>query len=267
MVRLEDVDINGPVLFITGAAFNGAQRTTPSTFLEPNHPYVITFKLHFTTWTFFPGHRIRVSISNGMFPSFWPSPIPMNTSLYLNPSTTFIDLPIIPNLPVAPPPPPFTQKQMQADDIVTTKFSGGKPSVVEKYDTDSHRTIIYKQFSYELLPNGCFISALLAQNFTGSRLDPADQKWTAHARQVYVFDVHGYSSIDDIPMREDDEQVYPNLDLTTRRHFELKTELMVHSDQNYFYVNMKRQLFNFNRTTNELPITFVFKNQHKRQFQ
>jgi hypothetical protein len=119
---------------------------------------------------------------------------------------------------------------------------------------------------YELLPDGCFISALLKWNFTCSHLNPADVRWTTHARQVYVFDMHGYASIDDIPMKVDDEQVYPNVDLTVRRHFELATELIMHSDQDYFYVDLKRQLWNSNQTTHEPFVRFVFNGKHKRQF-
>ncbi|CAF1147732.1 unnamed protein product [Rotaria sordida] len=37
IVRLEDVDINGQVWLVTGAALNGAQRETPPAYLEPNH--------------------------------------------------------------------------------------------------------------------------------------------------------------------------------------------------------------------------------------
>ncbi|CAF3763545.1 unnamed protein product [Rotaria socialis] len=268
-VRLEDVDIDGQVWFVTGAALNGAQRTIPSTFLEPNHPYTIKLQLHFTTWTFFPGHRIRVAISNAMYPAFWPSPFSMNTSLYLDPLTTFIDLPTIPGLlPIsAPPPPPFTQKQIEPEYIFSEAFSGGRPSKAEKFDIVSHRTLIYEQLSYELLPNGCFISALMAENFTVSRTDPADQKWTTHARQVYVFDVNGYLSIDDIPIKDEDESVYPNLDLSARRHFELRTDLTFYSDRDYFYVNLKRQLFHPDGTANSSTITFEFNGKHKRQFQ
>ena len=31
-------------------------------------------ELHWTTWNFQPGHRLRVSISNAQWPMFWPTP-------------------------------------------------------------------------------------------------------------------------------------------------------------------------------------------------
>ncbi|CAF2401400.1 unnamed protein product [Rotaria sp. Silwood2] len=270
IVRLEDIDIDSQVWLVTGAALNGAQRETPPAYLEPNHLYKIRLQLHFTTWTFLPGHRIRVAISNAMFPAFWPSPFSMNTSLYLNPLATFIGLPIIPSLPSAPPSPPplFTQQQIPVDDIIPDLFSGGEVLAARNYDTNFDRTVINEQISYDLLPNGRFMSALLAQNFSCSRLNPADVRWTAVARHVYVFDIHGYTSIDDVPMKNDEEiAVYPDVDLSTRRHFELTTELTCYSDQDYFYVNLKRQLFNRMGTKNEVPLTFVFSGKHKRQFQ
>jgi hypothetical protein len=230
--------------------------------------YPITFLLHFTTWTFLPGHRIRIAVSNAMLPAFWPSPYPMNTSLYLDPSVTFIELPVIPPLSSpSPPPPPFTQLQIPLSDILPEPFSAGTPTVFEKHETDLATVITYKQISYELLPNGCFISALLAFNFTCSHLNPADVQWIARAKQVYVFDMHGYSSVDDILMRNDDESLYPDVDLSTRRHFELQTNLILHSDEDYFYVDLKRQMFNLHGTTNGTPVTFEFNGKHKRQFQ
>ncbi|CAF1393462.1 unnamed protein product [Adineta steineri] len=123
IVRLEDVDNNGQVWLVTTGALNGAQRQTPSAPLEPNHTYIITFRLHFTTWTFFTGHSIRVATSNAMFPTYWPSAFAMNTSLFLNSSATFIDLPVILPLSSISPPPSFTQQQVSSTDIFPELFS------------------------------------------------------------------------------------------------------------------------------------------------
>ncbi|CAF1180352.1 unnamed protein product [Adineta steineri] len=268
-VRLEDVDIDGQVWLITTGAMNGARRQMPPAYLEPNHVYTITFQLHFTTRTFLPGHRIRIAVSNAMFYSNWPTPFAMNTSIYLNSSATFIDLPVIlPMTSLSPHPlvPTFTQQQVSPMDILPMPFSGGKPRIYRKDETDLSTSIIFEQLTYELLPNGCFISAFLTWNFTCSHLDPANVRWTTRARQIYVFDMYGYASIDDIPMKADDEQVYPNVDLSTRRYFELATDLRMYSDQDDFYVNLKRQLWNSNQTMSEPFVTFVFNGKHKRQF-
>jgi hypothetical protein len=249
---------------VTTGALNGAQRQTPSAPLESNRPYPIILRLRFTTWTFFIGHRIRIAISNGMFPTYWPSPFAMNTSLFLNPSVTFIDLPVILRLSSTYSPPSFTQQQVPSDDILPESFSGGKPRVYQKQETDLSTTVTFERTTYELLPNHIFMSTQLAWNFTCSHLNPADVRWSAQARQIFVYDMHGYTSIDQIPMKDD---VYPNVDLSTRQHFQFDTDLILYSDQDYFYLNFKRQLFTPNGTTHEPFITFKFDSEHKRQFQ
>ena len=260
---MEDVDLDHQVWLITGAALNGAQRQTPPAYLEPNEMYVLTFQLHFTTWTFLPGHRIRLAISNSMLPAFWPSPYVMNTSLYLNSSATYIDLPIMPATKCPSPPPCFTQEQVPIDDQLPELFSGGESKDYEISTTDYNTTISYEQISYELLPNNCFIAAAIQWNYTCSQINPALVEWKAFAQQVYVFDMDQYPSIDDIPI----DGLYPKVDLSIRRHFQLHTELVVHSDEEYFYVNLKRLFSNSNGTNHDQPIEFVFKNKHKRQFQ
>ncbi|CAF4791458.1 unnamed protein product [Rotaria sp. Silwood1] len=111
--------VNVSLQLVTTGAINGAQRQMPPANIEPNHPYIITIRLRFTTWTYFIGHRIRVAISNSMFPTYWPSPFAMNTSLFLEPSTTLIDLPVIPAMSSIPSSPLFTQQQVPSDDILS----------------------------------------------------------------------------------------------------------------------------------------------------
>ncbi|CAF3823431.1 unnamed protein product [Rotaria sp. Silwood1] len=149
--------VNVSLQLVTTGAINGAQRQMPPANLEPNHPYIITIRLRFTTWTYFIGHRIRVAISNSMFPTYWPSPFAMNTSLFLEPSTTLIDLPVIRAMSSIPSSPLFTQQQVPSDDILSESFSGGKPRIYQKYETNLSTTIIFQRLTYELLPTNIFI--------------------------------------------------------------------------------------------------------------
>ena len=267
IVRFEDVGIDGQVLLVTTGALNGAQRQTPPAPLEPNRLYTITLRLRFTTWTFFIGHRLRIAISNSMFPTYWPSPFPMNTSLYLNPSTTFIDLPVILPLSSTPSPPSFTQQEVPSGDILPESFSGGKPRVYQQETTDRSTTVSFERTTYELLPSYIFMSTLLAWNFTSSHFNPANVRWTAQAKQIYLYDMQGFTSIEQIPIKDDGNGLDPNVDLATKRHFQLNTDLTLYSDQHYFYLQFQRQLFNSNGTADEPPITFTFNSKHKRQFQ
>ncbi len=52
-------------------------------------------EMHFTSWVFEPGHRIRISISNAQWPMVWPSPVPMTTTVRVGGPSTLA-------LPVAP---------------------------------------------------------------------------------------------------------------------------------------------------------------------
>lgn len=86
---------------MTGGLLNGSQRDSRlnPTYLKPGEVYEIEFDLHFTTWVFKPGHRIRVAVSNALFPMIWPTPYPMTTQLFLGSKATSLDLPMIPSEP------------------------------------------------------------------------------------------------------------------------------------------------------------------------
>lgn len=83
--RLSDVAPDGSVTQVTGAGINGAQRdsTAEPRDLEPGNIYPLDIKMHVTSWIFPKGHRIRVAISNALWPMIWPTPYPMTTSLTL----------------------------------------------------------------------------------------------------------------------------------------------------------------------------------------
>lgn len=83
--RLSDVAPDGSVTQITGAGLNGAQRdsTIEPHDLESGKAYSLDIKMHVTSWIFPKGHRIRVAISNALWPMIWPTPYPMTTSLML----------------------------------------------------------------------------------------------------------------------------------------------------------------------------------------
>jgi putative CocE/NonD family hydrolase len=103
-VRLSDVAPDGRVTLITGAGQSGAQRDSaanPSD-LEINRKYELPIELHVTSWVFPAGHRVRLAISNALWPMIWPTPYPMTTSLWLGGSeTSRLELPFVPRQPPA----------------------------------------------------------------------------------------------------------------------------------------------------------------------
>jgi predicted acyl esterase len=99
MVRLSDVAPDGTVTLITGAARNGAHRdsSTDPELLSPGRSISLDIPLHFTSWVFEPGHRIRVAVSNALWPMFWPSPYSMTTTFEMGTGQeSHITLPIVP---------------------------------------------------------------------------------------------------------------------------------------------------------------------------
>ena len=124
-VRLSDVAPDGTVTMVTGAAQSGAQRESASnpTDLIPGRMYTIPIELHLTSWVFQPGHRIRLAISNALWPMIWPTPYPMTTQLFLGgPQPSRLELPLVPvksparpHFPAVEPPPPFNEATSSGD--------------------------------------------------------------------------------------------------------------------------------------------------------
>ena len=96
-VKLADVAPDGTTTLITGGALNGAYRksTTEPEPLEPGKTYNISVPLHFTSWVYQPGHRIRISVSNALFPAYWPSPKPLLMTLGVGKDGSTLSLPAI----------------------------------------------------------------------------------------------------------------------------------------------------------------------------
>ena len=99
VVRVSDIAPDGQVTQVAGAAFNGTHRNSsrePEDII-PGEKFLLNIELHFTSWIFNEGHRIRVAISNAQWPMLWPSSLPVNTSLEIGGESTYINLPIMPS--------------------------------------------------------------------------------------------------------------------------------------------------------------------------
>ena len=98
-VRLSDVAPDGTVTQIAGAGFNGTHRQSarePQS-IEPGEVFPLEIEMHFTSWIFPPGHRIRLAVANAQWPMLWPTPYPMTTSLHLGGSDgSRVWLPVVP---------------------------------------------------------------------------------------------------------------------------------------------------------------------------
>ena len=105
--RLEDVAPDGRVTLVTGAGIDGAQRDSmadPQS-LVPGKFYTFSFDLHLASYVFPKGHRIRIALTNALWPMAWPTPYAMHTTVELGGSRgSWIDLPRVPLTGRAPPP-------------------------------------------------------------------------------------------------------------------------------------------------------------------
>jgi len=104
--RLSDLAPDGSATLVAGAGLNGAQReaTADPKALEPNQTYPLDIEMHLTSWTFPKGHRIRLAVSNALWPMIWPTPYPMTTTLQRGGETgSRLVLPLVAPSPYAVP--------------------------------------------------------------------------------------------------------------------------------------------------------------------
>jgi hypothetical protein len=99
VVRISDVAPDGRVTQVAGAAFNGTHRNSarePED-IVPGEVFPLEIKLHFTSWVFPEGHRIRVAISHAQWPMLWPTPLPMSSTLAIGGEAgARVELPVVP---------------------------------------------------------------------------------------------------------------------------------------------------------------------------
>ncbi len=144
-VRLEDVSPAGDVTLVTAAAINGvhARSTLEPARLAPGVPVDLAFDLHFTTWTFRPGHRVRLAVSNAQFPMLWPTPYPMTTTLARGEGTS-LALPEVPPDSARGPVPslPEPERRDTAPDARSLEPDGPAASQRVIYDPIARTTTV-----------------------------------------------------------------------------------------------------------------------------
>ena len=99
VVRICDVAPDGSVTQVGGAAFNGTHRKSarePEA-LIPGKVFPLEIKMHFSSWVFPKGHRIRFAINNAQWPMLWPTPYQMTTTLAIGGMEgARVELPVVP---------------------------------------------------------------------------------------------------------------------------------------------------------------------------
>ncbi len=225
-VRLSDVAPDGLTTFVSGAGLAGAQRDSMRnpTSLTPGKIYDMCIDLHLASWVFPAGHRLHVAVSNSMWPMIWPTPYSMTTTLELGGEQgSRIDLPVVPDRGALPAP---LMKSPELPD---------KPPA-ETPPTDEMN----------------LSSDVPGLAWTASR-DPAKQQglveWRGGSTDEFPW---GSEEVrEHIVFRADD--VHPDQSsmlgeaaMTVRlkdRKLEWRTTLNVHSDDKNFYLDVRRELY------------------------
>ena len=151
--RLSDVAPDGTVTQITGAGINGAQRESMSEprDLEPGRVYPLDIEMHLTSWVFPIGHRIRVAISNALWPMMLPTPYAMTTSLELGGNNgSRLVLPVVPVQGTTPPTFSPPQPSDERPDMKEEGFPFPGEWTVERDEARQKATVHWKgKDSYE----------------------------------------------------------------------------------------------------------------------
>jgi uncharacterized protein len=155
--RLSDVAPDGTVTQITGAGINGAQRDSMSDprDLEAGKMYALEIAMHLTSWVFPKGHRIRVAISNALWPMVIPTPYAMTTTLELGGNSgSRIVLPLVPVHGAAAPAFSPPQPSEERTDIKSEGFPWPGEWTVERDEVHLKTTVHWKGKDGYLYPWG-----------------------------------------------------------------------------------------------------------------
>jgi putative CocE/NonD family hydrolase len=147
-VRLSDIAPNGTVTLVAGAGFNGTHRNSardPED-IVPGEVFPLDIEMHFASWVFPKGHRIRLSVNNSQWPMLWPTPQAMTTTLHLGGEDgSHLVLPVVPPGPSTSPnfrPPAESPKLPGFESLDTGTSSGyGEISSVDRNPQTGEVTI------------------------------------------------------------------------------------------------------------------------------
>jgi hypothetical protein len=218
-VRLEDVSPDGKVALVTGALVNSSQRNDRLAPLHvvPFEAYELQAELHFATWTFKPGHRIRLAVSNAQFPIAWPSAEPMTGSLHVGCVKTTLSLPVVPADSGCRPRLPKVAKRLSSPHGEDIDLEDGKPDT-EKYWTDNQSDGSTTAFSRKR------------------------SAYRIRQRRFVVESNSSWKTFDTEPWNSQYLGKATTTISSRRRVIKLRTKILVESDKQYFHVTVTRTL-------------------------
>eukprot|EP00301_Raphidiophrys_heterophryoidea_P013282 c2065_g1_i1.p1 GENE.c2065_g1_i1~~c2065_g1_i1.p1 ORF type:complete len:610 (+),score=133.26 c2065_g1_i1:437-2266(+) len=292
VVRLEDVWPDGSVTHITGIILNGCYRNGPDSpsWMVPGEEFVITGQMHFITYTFKPGHRMRFSVNTNALMLGWPTPYQMVSEVLINTPDSFVTLPLVNPVP-SPIVPPYTQipyvppKLHDGGDIAARGFA------YDRWFYDIHPTTSGQQRTFKWTAgaywngfNNRLLAAYNRELFLANDDDPAHVHWEGHGLYLIVLGITPDTPSDPVgipggvylhdailaleqnfapgtpsPVSDD----IPNVDLNRYRWLVLTADATVNSTETEFQVTVVREL----RENEILRRRSTFYNAYPRQFQ
>jgi putative hydrolase, CocE/NonD family len=220
-IRLEDVAPDGTVALVTGSLFNGCHASgilTPGE-LTPGETIEFLVNLHFSTWTFQPGHRIRLALSGAQFPMAWPSAEVVRTVVHTHSNASHLSLPVIPTR--ARRKVPFTCEtvatKLDNPDGNYVDLADGKPDFVKRVERD--------------------IVAGVTRYVCESR-----NLYDIKRRQFTVETSNTYTTNDTTPANSSYRGEMITTIVSAFRTIKLKTLIEVNSDKENFHVSVTRDL-------------------------
>lgn len=215
-VRLEDVAPDGQVALVSGAIINPSHRLSrlnPQP-MVPDEPTTISTAIHFTTWQFKPGHRIRLAISNAQFPMIWPTPTAGVTQLFTG-KNSWIDLP-----------------------VAATDFTDNTRCTLPAPDTNEQAP-----FGKELDKKGPFFSSLRDEATGQSTFTTTSEvAWIQHDNTYRSNETYTWSVNDATPGQARYEGERRNMFTIAGREISLQTRAQIQSDETYFHVTFTKTL-------------------------
>jgi hypothetical protein len=218
-LRLEDVAPDGKVSLVTGALFHPAQAKDR---LNPAWPaadtvYEVDVPLHFTTWTFKPGHKVRLAIANAQFPMAWPSPEAMVGTVFSSGGESSLTLPVVPYMGGSKPHLPRVADKLPSPDSESIDFPG-KPE--EK--TVNHVNKMTGQQSHTIIANSAY---------------------RIRQRKYFIETRSTWATFDKEPWHSSYVGVAQNTIVSQGKNLRLRTRISVTSNQGNFYVTVLRTVF------------------------
>lgn len=145
-VRLSEVDTEGKSWLISYGLLNlthrdGHEDPEP---LSPGHFYDVTVKLNFVAHRFAKGNRIRIAISESLWPLVWPSPQPVRLTIAVGASTLTLPRRAIPKFEPPMPIPEIRNSHISAKaplPAVSISGSGRDGRIVLRRQSENRRMI------------------------------------------------------------------------------------------------------------------------------